>query len=371
MSNLTRFKIWKVIFASNHFWMATLVTYFTRQGVSLDQVYLLLGLYSLFVVLFEFPTGVIGDYFSHKSSVFIGNILWTLMFLLLVSAGTVTYYIAVLSVAALGITLISGSDNAMLFSLSKDYKKDLAQITPYAIFLSVITVALGGVLASFNMTYPLYASFLYSCSGVLLLTSVKYKQEVKKDANIFSSAYGGLLEVLRASRLKNLIFVSALWGSFFLSLKWFYNPLFEEINLDIIYWGVVIAVFNLSKILGVKIYERSKGISLSILILTLSICTVGIGITNNFLVPLIAIFMVRVLQGVFDTKMEVEINNEISSHRRATILSLNSLLTRSFSSVLILGSGLLISQFSFLGLMSLIVGLFAVVLILPLKKLSS
>lgn len=71
MQDLTKIKIAKILFSAR-FWVATFVYYLTTRGIPTGEVFYLMGIYYVASLLFEYPTGVIGDYYSHRISVYLG-----------------------------------------------------------------------------------------------------------------------------------------------------------------------------------------------------------------------------------------------------------------------------------------------------------
>ncbi len=370
MTDLTKVKIWKVLSASNHFWVATLILYFQSRGLSLSQSLQVMSIYSIFVVVLEYPTGVIGDYFSHRTSVLLGNIVVTFAFALLAISGGFSFYILTFFLFALGIALTSGSDTALLHSVSKDFRKDLAQTTPYALILSTVNIALGGLVASWNLQYPLYLSFLYTIPTFLLIISLKNYKYEKEEGNIFATALDGIKDIFSNHDLKNLIIVSSVFGAFFISIKWFYNPLFEKINLPISLWGIVTGAAFLLIALGAHIYRKKDSISL-MFTSVISLCAIFLmGITHFWIYPILGIWLMHIFRGYQDTHLGVKTNEAIVTNRRASILSFGSLVTRLGSAIYIALAGFVLPKTSFMFLVLSTICIMSLLLALPLINLN-
>ena len=74
------------------------------------------------IVVLEYPTGVSGDQYSHKFSVLSGLLSTALGFFLLSMDGSYLFFLFSSSFVALGLSLIYGSDTALLHSVSMDFK---------------------------------------------------------------------------------------------------------------------------------------------------------------------------------------------------------------------------------------------------------
>ncbi len=149
MTKLTKIKTAKIL-SSGIFWISIVISYLKFKSIPTDQAYFLISLYSISVVILEYPTGVIGDTISHALSYKLGLLIISLSYLGLSLPGTFTSYAILMITAALGVSLISGSDDALLFSNSKSFEKDYSQVKTYSIILSVIAISFGAWIYNYN-----------------------------------------------------------------------------------------------------------------------------------------------------------------------------------------------------------------------------
>jgi MFS family permease len=157
MKDITKIKIAQIL-PSGVFWVPIIISYFQFRGLSLETAYYLVSLYQIFIVILEYPTGVIGDYFSHKLSLTLGYVVVFAAFIMMGFELSIFIYGLVLFVAASGVSLISGSNDAVLMNISKDFDKDFRNIRTYSIAYSIISIALGGVLYKIHPVVPIWAS---------------------------------------------------------------------------------------------------------------------------------------------------------------------------------------------------------------------
>ncbi len=127
MTNLQKYTISQVL-RDSMWWMAVGPLYFMARGLTLDQVYIMISAFSVSMVIFEFPTGVIADKFSHKKSVIISGILGTIVQFLFMAPANFYFYTGLFILADLFSALRSGSDIATLHKLSNNFQKDLSKI---------------------------------------------------------------------------------------------------------------------------------------------------------------------------------------------------------------------------------------------------
>ena len=358
MSNIQKVKVASIL-SSGVFWAIIIVSFLMSRGLSKGEVFRFIGGYYILTVLLEYPTGVIGDYFSHKFSVISGYLLLTFGMFYLAIVGHSVWGIAFFYlIYALGASLISGSNTALLHTVSNDFKKDLAQVKFYSVLMTAFGFSFGAWLGSFNLNYPFYLTgALFFLAGMILF-SVKVKQKKNQQGNLFLAAGDGLKYFLQNKVVMYLVGISALTGAFFYNLKWLYNALFLELNFDIKYGGTVAGIALLFVSLGIVFYQKSKtkNITLNLLLLSLTVTMLLMGTTRYLFISLVGVLLVNFIRGILSTKLVIEINKVIQDENRASILSLKSLLLRLTASLIVFIAGFVLDRWSFFVLM-LILGL--------------
>lgn len=369
MNDLMKVKLAKIFFSAR-FWVATMVLYLTSRDISTEHVFQLVGFYYVMSVLLEYPTGVIGDYYSHRISVFFGYLILALSYILLSISGGILFYGMTLTLLALGGSLVSGSDNALLHTISKDFKKDYAQVKSYGIVVTFLAVSIGGFVSTIDLRIPLYLTALFLFLAAVMVISTKITVRGKdENANIFGLGFEGLKYSLNNKQLFNVMIVSALIGAFFFSFKWLYNPLFQSLELNVASWGILAGIATLLIAVGVRFYEKfsKTHIFLATIILLLSI--IAIGTTNIPLLALGGMFVSHFMRGYFETRLMVDMNAVIEKSVRSSVLSLNSLLIRAGATAFMFIGGIVLERYSILALMSYSVVIFLLIGIFPLLKL--
>jgi len=332
VSNLNRFKLaW--IFSKSAFWIPIIIIFFGSKGIAPDQVFFLLSLYNIFMVVLEYPTGVIGDYFSHKISISLGYLLAGLAtFVSIFQLPMYGYYIA-LFISALGITLVSGSDEALLYKVSKDFKKDFSSLTSISLIVGLITIVAGGFLGSISLNLPVFLDALFYFMSFLIMLTVldTVKHSSKKSSssdNIFAFALSGVKYLLSNKKLILLFALNIPLSVLLVSLKWIYNPIFEAYQIPQFYWGLAIGVFSLITIIGTVAYKKIKYfkiLSLSLLFITL---LVSLSFISNMYVSLFLFSCMIFVLKILDMHYVVEVNYHIKDNMRASLVSLKSLIIR-------------------------------------------
>ncbi|MFA6184226.1 MAG: MFS transporter [Parcubacteria group bacterium] len=360
MTDLTKVKA-SMILASARFWVIIVVLYLTTKNLSQEQIYQSIGFYYLASMIFEYPTGVIGDYFSHKISVIWGYLIIALAMILFVVSTTFLNITLVYVIYAIGAALISGSDTALLHAVSKNFKNDMSQVRIYSTLISAGALGVGGWLGSIDLRYPFYFNVVFFLGAIIFLLSVKSKNQEKTTGNIFALAKHGISYTFSVKELLHIVLVSSLISSFYLNIKWFYNPLFLALDINLKFWGVLGGISILSIMMGTYIYKKVPEKSIYLYMFLFIGSLILMGCTNLLWVSMVGFFVVNFIRGFLETKIEVDINRAIKSEVRASVLSFRSFLTRFGTYIIVLISGYFLQRYSFQMLMFILAGIIFVV----------
>ena len=89
--------------------------FFAENGLDPFAIYLLQGVYSLSLALFEIPSGYLADVIGRRASLIIGSLLGTLGFVVLSFSHSLPGFLLAEIILGLGGSFISGSDSALLY----------------------------------------------------------------------------------------------------------------------------------------------------------------------------------------------------------------------------------------------------------------
>ena len=96
--------------------MAILTVYFRQDiGMSMSQIMLLQGAFGLAMALFEFPSGYLADRFGYRRTLIFASLLNAVGWSIYVRADTLPHILVAEVVLGIGISLISGTDSALLY----------------------------------------------------------------------------------------------------------------------------------------------------------------------------------------------------------------------------------------------------------------
>jgi MFS family permease len=195
-SNIPKFYLYSILKGLNFGLLsATWVIYLQRQhGLNMTQVTLLDVAFWLAATLGEVPTGLVADKYGRKASLAIGAAIMCMSTLLWALAPTIPLLTAANAFLAIGITFLSGAEDALLFETTKISGK-VVEYTRLAGRVGAFTVAAvaagnlaSGFLATVDLRMPpiVGAACLLAMVGVVLTFKEPKSDEVVREHNRIS-----------------------------------------------------------------------------------------------------------------------------------------------------------------------------------------
>jgi MFS family permease len=291
--------------------------------------------YSLFVALFEIPSGFFADIYGRKNSLVIGSLFLFLGYVIFSFFSGFSEFLIAEILLGIGGSLISGADSAILYDTlleineDKEYTKIEGRTYAIGNFSEGIAGVLGGFLAISSLNMPVYIQTIVMFLSIpIAMTLVEPKSSYKLAKN-----FGSIITVVRDTFIKNrklrwYIVYSSSMGIATLSIAWFVQPFLIEIDTSIIYYGIIWAFLNFTA--GITSYYsylfKNDNLLIYIsLIMIISLIMLGINISYFGLIFIILIYLLR---GVITPNLRNLINLNSTSERRATVLSLRSFVIR-------------------------------------------
>jgi MFS family permease len=315
--------------------MPIIVLFFESKGLSLTQIMILQGTYSLFVALFEIPSGFFADIYGRKNSLVIGSIFLFLGYVIFSFFSGFNEFLFAEILLGIGGSLISGADSAILYDTLLEIKEDKEYTKiegrTYAIgnFSEGIAGVLGGFLAMTSINMPVYIQTIVMFLSIpIAITLVEPKSSYKLAKSLRSIITVVKDTFIYQRKLRWYIVYSSSMGIATLSIAWFVQPFLMENDTPIIYYGIIWAFLNFTA--GITSYysylfnNHNLLIYISLIMIT-SLILLGFNISYFGLIFIILIYLLR---GVITPKLRNLINMNSTSERRATVLSLRSFVIR-------------------------------------------
>ena len=217
---------------------------------------------------------------------------------------------------------MSGSDTALMYDtlIEENEQKTYTKVEGknYAIgnFSESIAGIVGGLLAVNHLYLPVYLQTIILFFSIPISLSLIEPKVNKKLALSFQSIKNVLyFSLIKNLKLKWLIIFSSFMGVATLSIAWLAQPFFQEINIPILYFGLLWALLNLTA--GISSFNSHKfnsknnifkySIIMIVSFILLSIC--------QSLVGLIFIFIIYAVRGLVTPLLKNLININISSEK--------------------------------------------------------
>lgn len=352
------------------FYIATGTTVLFEQklGLSYAQIFTLDAIYMLMFVLFEVPSGALADLLGRKKTLLAG--LATLVAGAIATGFAQNFLHLFLSslIWALGFSLISGSSEAMLYDNLKD-EKLFHRITGRALSFSIVGLALAGavgpLLFAQYFRLPYLASTLPFAAALIVMMFYREPAATKKQG--FSA--GNYVRQIKegARRAFNNRFV--LWSMSALAIVFSvsytfassYQPYLIQIGFDVTQFAFILPLMFISEAVGgawsEKITARLGETAAfwgNILALGVSLLALGL-IASKLAVPIL--FFYGFFQGFLRPLASTYANRYIESEHRATVISVQIMVSTVVASALLFALGFLTDRIGVVALTAVIGGL--------------
>lgn len=294
---------------------------------------------SIWIVLLEVPTGFVADKYGRKISLALGCIVCAAAMLIYGLTQTYWHLFIAEFAFAVGFTLISGADKAILYDSLVEQKKTkdasdyLSRLEAAGTLGIVIGMPLGSLFAGSGIIeYPrsLPATFLIT-AAVLIIAGIVYltmREPRRKniEGNFLRAGIDGVIHLKRHPALRaftlNTVLISA--ATFF--IYWLYQPLSQQTGISVSYLGFVSAGFNIFAmllLLNVKKLERAFGVTdvLFYSAVIPGLTFIALAFFRNAAFIVIGISVIAALRAIRRPMLEDFTNRHIESKNRATVLS--------------------------------------------------
>lgn len=342
-SNLWKIYIYKFL-SEFYLIVPILIPFYESNGLTKTQVFSVQASYALAVLLLEIPSGYLADVMGRRITLILGAIGLPLGLFVYVSSSTFFMFVLAELVLAAAGSMRSGCESALIYDTliqmgaETEYKKFEGRTQFFTRFGSAIASIFGGLAALFSFSTPFYINIATSIFMLpLALSLIEPKRKSLKSKN----PLGDILRICRSCytnpKLRLLMLFSAMIMSTGIVGVWSYFLYYESLHINLGYFGVIFAVFQLSSALGsTKAYSLQKkiGPNKSIaLALVIGVNFLLLGILREiWLIPLI--FLNALIWGFVYPLFLDYMNRLTPSETRATVLSVANM-TGALSYVLI------------------------------------
>lgn len=371
-----------------------IIFYLNFMGLTFSQYVFLDGLLCLLLTVFEVPSGYLADLFGRKKTLILSLSMVCLSMVILLSVKSFEGALIAIIIQGLFAPLGSGNVEAIYFETFKGCNREDELESIYskqnAIMFVALTVmsVISGFLATINLAYPMIISILLLifniiCYCILLKDNKLYVNKDKKNNIPTIRIIKNSINDLKNVRNTTTIFI--LSAVFFCSTRvayTFYQPLFEAVKIDVKYFGIIFAGFNmigfLVSLIAPKVFKVLKTENKVFFVLSMLIIVSFWGIisTKNTIVLLIFIILQQVVRALHFPYFKLRNNYYIppNSEYRVTYLSYSNLINTLTLTILLAAFSMLNSRLSlitsikYLGIILTVIILFSAFVHSLLKK---
>ena len=347
--------IWKlalsVITNDSTFGIGVSVLFMLSLGLDLAQISVCLSFYLLFSTIGQVPSGIFADKYGYKTALAMGAIIFLFGTAGFAWAQNFGWLVAANSLLGFGSSMKQGADWALLYeSLKKEgrqqeYKKMAGKIDFAANMFGVAASISGGILYAYNNRWPFWAEVVLVLAGLAAIISLKQPRISDKNkisvVEQLKSSFGYAFKTPKFSRL--FIF-SALIGSIALITIQYVQPLYKELGIKEVYFGLIGAVMFILRGAG-SLFSDRLGRMLSVdKYLVLHAAVFGLFLvliqkTGSVWLILLFIGIFFFLRGLYSPTISSFINDKVKSNIRATMLSINGQILTVATSLGLLATG--------------------------------
>jgi len=354
--------IWKLYFfrflISLFFFSAVLVPFFTDYvGISLRQVLLLEASFAFFVFILEIPTGAMADRIGRKKSLMLASVGMSIGVLIYANTKTFEIFLIAEFVWALGVSLYSGAFQALIYDTlaetgeAKTSKKIFARSGIAERLGYLFSAFIGSIIAAkYGLRIPMVATAFPIILSFFIAFSIKEPKMSERTIHLsmIQIIKTGITTFKESKILQFLALDAMVLESLAFVMIWVWQPLFQDLGVDIIYFGSILTMFVIGEILFMNNYERlekllgSKKKLVFFSSLISGIMFVIAGIASNLWVVFVAVILSITFGMARMPLMESYMNKHVESSNRATVISIVSMIGHLLTAIVLVSVGYLV-----------------------------
>lgn len=319
--------------------MPIIVLFYEKQGLGLQDVFILKSVYSIAAVTLEIPSGYLADVWGRRKCLLLGSFLFFFGYLCYSFTDTFVAFLFAELLLGVGQTLVNGADSALLYDTTAQYKEEHlylryeGRITMIGNFAEAFAGIFGGLLAVYSLRFPFYGQAAIAFIGIPASIALKEVNRSKQIQNPLTE----IIRIIKYSLITNKrlccnIMYSGIIGAATLMMAWFVQPVLMYLKTPVSWFGVIWTVLNLVVGFAALYSDRvdrylgpKKMGSLILLFIVGGYVTLAFNLTYAGLAIL---FVFYIFRGFATPILKGYINQMTISEMRATVLSIRNFIIR-------------------------------------------
>lgn len=324
-------------------WLPIIVLFILDMGFSLAQYAILDATWYVATLIFEVPTGAIADRYGKKNSLFVSALVLSLsLFILAFANNFLTIFLSYV-LWGFASSFETGTHDAFVYDSLKqinreaDFRSVRSRISAIAILASALGSALAGHLGSIDLALPI---LLTACVTLFLIPLVFSFREPEvseaREPSYTLHIRASLRYALHHKLVGLLLLYSAIIGTAIWGLYIFYQPLLTTFGISVERIGLLYLIFRLTSAAGAyfsdAIYTRVGSVTIYLIPLGFTISVISM---SFFVTPwVIGLILVNFfISGFYFPILRDLLNQNLPSSKRATVISLGSVMSCLLSSI--------------------------------------
>jgi MFS family permease len=318
-------------------WLPVTVLLVQKRGFSLAQYTILDAAWYASTLIFEVPTGVVTDRYGKKISLLIATLVESISLFVLAFAHSFPAMFISYVLWGFGTSFETGTHDALIYDSLKqidretDYRRVMGRIRTLVILAGALGSVVAGYLGGVELALPIFltASIGLLTSPLLLLLTEPEGSDVREPSHLLhikeSTRYVSHHGLVALLILYLSIVATAVWG-----LHDFYQPLLSTFGIQVETIGLLYLCFRLCGVAGAyfsdAIYRAVGKASITLIPLCFVISVFGMGV---FAAPWVIgfVFVIYFMEGLHYPILNDLLNKNLPAGKRATIISLGSVLS--------------------------------------------
>lgn len=336
-ANIWKSYLYRFLMNFQLWWPIWVVYLQEERGLSLTQITLLDTPFFLLIVLAEIPTGAIADRFGRRTSLMLGSGMFALAVAIFGVAENYLVILLAYTAWGLGLTFQSGADSAILYdSMKRAGREDEFQkvnsrlwaLTSLAVLIAILIGAPIAAATSYSVPILMSAAIAMCAIPVAFLMHEPRDGHDEEGENYLATVTNGIKDAWAQPPLRYIILFSAIVGAAVFTPLIFVQPFLNEHGVDTgnlgIWQAPVRAAGMVAALLTFRIVSRI-GQRASFFALPLSL-SLGLFVLGGFDArwAYIGFLPLGMVAGSQNPVLASYVNARIPSSRRATMLSVQS-----------------------------------------------
>jgi MFS family permease len=337
-------------------WLPIVVLFVQDRGFSLAQYTALDAVWYVSTLVFEVPTGVVTDRYGKKVSLLVAAALQSFSLFILAIAKTFLLMIISYVLWGLASSFETGTTDAFVYDSLKqinreeDYGRVRGRITTLTLLAAALGSVLAGYLAGIRLALPiiLTASIALLLCPIILFFREPAVSDVREPSHLLhireSIRYVSYHRLVALLIVYSSILATAVWG-----LHDFYQPLLRSFGIPVERIGLLYLLFRLSGMVGARLSDPVYKVMGSFSIYLIPLCFVAAVFCMGFLITpwvIVCVFVIYFTEGFYYPIANTLLNKNLPSGKRATIISIGSVLSCLMGAVLYPSLGKIADVFS-------------------------